>query len=383
MKSKSLILLFIVLALLISGCQQRTPLPTFPPPMTPAPTAAPGSTQAPPSPTPWPPTATYTPVPPSPTPVPPTPTPTPVPPTPTFTPKPTTAPPTPVPSPTATPMPTPQPTPLPYENLDYPFDTVGSYVNAINRKDYRRAYSYFDFTQQSYADFVRGFADTQSVSAVVWPPQWAEGAAGSLYTSVPTILIARHNDGSIHYFVGCFSERLVNPQTAEQPTFWRINHEQSPFREVTNPDGWLLQHACSEFLKDRRFEDKSDPVAALTSYINAINLKDYQRAYGYWELPRQSFQDFVNGFADTDFVILAIRVPPRIEGAAGSIYAEIQTLLLAIHKDGTKHSFVGCYIMRTANPGVSGNPEEWKIYDATMAPAPGNSSDVTQLHPCR
>ncbi len=390
MKRKHFLLLVITAVLLLAGCQQGTPLPTFPPPVAPTltaqptvlPVTKPALTVAP-RPTAVPLTLAPTSAPLTSTPVPAPSTPTSIPPTPTPTPAPPTATPslTPVP-----PSPTSWPTPPAYEELTQPWNLIGSYVNAINRREYKRAYGYFDFTNQSYADFVRGFSDTAHVTAVVWPPSWWEGAAGSMYTSVPTILIAMHKDGSEHYFVGCYMLHRTNPETAGKPTFWGINQAQSEMHAVGSPDGWALEYACKEnhsFDVNVPFDDQSDPIAALTSYVDAINKRDYRRAYGYWESPTQSYEDFVQGFADTKSVVLAVRVPVWTEGAAGSFYAEIQTLLLAIHKDGSKHAFVGCYIMRTANPEMTGHPAKWMIYAADMAASPGNSSDVRLLHRCR
>ncbi len=173
---------------------------------------------------------------------------------------------------------------------------------------------------------------------------------------------------------------------SQTPTHWGFVQHETEMHAVSSPDGWQLEHACSPdlmFPTNEPFDDQSGPIAALSSYVNAINLRDYRRAYDYWESPSQSYEDFVQGFANTKFVILAVRVPYHEEGAAGSFYAEIQTLLLAVHKDGSKHSFVGCYIMRTPNPAMSGHPEKWMIYRAEMAPAPGNSGDVRLLHSCR
>ena len=380
MRRAHFLLLLLIAALVLAGCQRGTPMPTFPPPATPAPTVRPTAT-----PTVRPgltvaPLPKATPLPITPTPVPPTATPTPLPPTPTPVP-PTVAPsPTPMPS-----SPTPPPTAVTREIYEEPWGVIGAYVDAINKREFKRAYGYFDFTNQSYEDFVRGFSDTEHVTAVVWPPTWWEGAAGSFYTSVPTILVAKHKDGSEHYFAGCYALRRANPEMAGKPTSWGINQAQSVMHPVGSPDAWALEHACSEnhtFDWDVPFDDQSSAMAALVSYVDAINRRDFRRAYGYWESPSQSYGDFVKGFADTKSVILAVCVPTHEEGAAGSLYSEIKTMLLATHKDGSKHVFVGHYTMRTSNPSISGQPVKWVIYSANMSPSPGNSSDVRLLHGC-
>ncbi len=395
MRRTHFLLLLLTAVLVLAGCQRGTPMPTFPPPATPVPTIKPAATPTakpgltveplpkatplPVTPTPVPPTVTPTPIPP--TPVPPTATPTPLPPT--LTPVPPTAVPSPTPAP---PSSTPSPTTVVREIHNEPWGLIEAYIEDIDERAFTSAYGCFDFTNQSYEDFVRGFSDTEHVTAVIWPPTWWEGAAGTFYTSVPTILLAKHKDGSEHYYAGCYALQRANPGMAGKPTGWGINQAQSVMHPVSIPDAWALEHACSEnhtFDWEVPFDDQSTPLAALISYVDAINRRDFRRAYGYWETPDRPYEDFVKGFADTKSVILAVCLPTHGEGAAGSWYAEIQTMLLATHKDGSKHVFVGHYIMRTCNPSTCGQPETWRIYSAKMAPSPGNSSDVRLLHGCR
>ncbi|HEY0725016.1 MAG TPA: META domain-containing protein, partial [Pyrinomonadaceae bacterium] len=105
-------------------------------------------------------------------------------------------------------------------------------------------------------------------------------------------------------------------------------------------------------------EDRSDPIAALRSYYDAINARDYRRAYGYWESPTTSFDRFASGFADTDRVRVLVEPPARLDGAAGSIYAEISTIVVATTRAGIERVFAGCYTMRRSNVQDRG----WLIY---------------------
>ena len=74
---------------------------------------------------------------------------------------------------------------------------------------------------------------------------------------------------------------------------------------------------------DHRVTTASDPIEMLVSYYEAINARDYRRAYRLWESPESSYERFVAGFADTDRVRLLVEPSGRNEGAAGSVYAEI------------------------------------------------------------
>lgn len=109
--------------------------------------------------------------------------------------------------------------------------------------------------------------------------------------------------------------------------------------------------------------NESDPVAALTSYYNAIDDRNYEQAYRYWETPASNYDRFVRGFADTSTTRLLIEPPARIEGAAGSLYAQIPTIVIAETRNGSERFFAGCYTMRRSNqPGGT-----WRIYRATIA----------------
>ncbi len=127
------------------------------------------------------------------------------------------------------------------------------------------------------------------------------------------------------------------------------------------------------------YDDRSDPVGLLASYYNAINRQEYRRAWEYWDNPPvSSYDDFVHGYAETASVFLVVSPPTFFEGAAGSAYTSIPTMLIATHLDGSRHVFVGCYVTRRANiaPDID---EGWSLYSATIAASPGNSTDAALL----
>lgn len=152
---------------------------------------------------------------------------------------------TPPPSPTES-QPAPAPTEEAYENLNSPVDLLASYVNAINRQEYQRAYGYWENPPNSYEDFVAGFSDTANVQLIVQPPTRIEGAAGSLYVAIPTVFVDLHRDGSQHTFAGCFTTRKSNlhPPDIPKEDVWHLY--QAQMASVPN-DGIiqaLLAHAC-------------------------------------------------------------------------------------------------------------------------------------------
>jgi hypothetical protein len=284
-----------------------------------------------------------------------------------------------------TPLPTVTPVPPsePYDDRGDPVRLLASYYNAINRKEYRRAWEYWETPPNpSYEDFVQGYADTAHVFLAVSPPTFVEGAAGSRYTSVPALMIAARADGDQRFFVGCYVTRLFNPGADGAPSDqrWSLYSATVSLAPGNTTDATLLAQACESPQPEPPYEDRADPVRLLASYFNAVNLKEYRRAWEYWETPpNPSYEDFVQGYAETASVFLVVRLPVRVEGAAGSEYAGIPTLLIAIHTDGSRHAFVGCYVGRRVNAGTGGVGEGWLLYDAAIDATPGNSTDVILL----
>src|SRR5438093_3672684 len=76
------------------------------------------------------------------------------------------------------------------------------------------------------------------------------------------------------------------------------------------------------------YEDRTSATGALKSYYNAINRKEYERAYGYFDgAPKPqpslapSYDKFVAGYANTAPVTLALGINKMHQAAAdGSLY---------------------------------------------------------------
>src|SRR6187549_722858 len=80
-------------------------------------------------------------------------------------------------------------------------------------------------------------------------------------------------------------------------------------------------------------------IAALATYYDAINDHDYQRAYNLWESPPSSFEQFAKSFAETSHVRILVDPSVRVEGAAGSVFAQISTIVVAPTRNGTERVF--------------------------------------------
>lgn len=128
------------------------------------------------------------------------------------------------------------------------------------------------------------------------------------------------------------------------------------------------------------YEDLTNPVALLASFYNAVNGREYDRAYGYWEIPPGRQEDFSRGYQNTANVQLIVQPPTHIDGAAGSLYAEVPTVIVAHQRNGGERIFSGCYVTRKSSVRAAENPSEggWHIYRASLSPAAANAS-IPQL----
>jgi len=130
---------------------------------------------------------------------------------------------------------------------------------------------------------------------------------------------------------------------------------------------------------DGPLDNRADPVAALVSYYNAINSNDYRQAYRYWESPPSSFEQFARGFADTETVLLLVEPKAPLDGAAGSVFTEIPTVVVATTRSGSERIFAGCYVMRRSNVRDTG----WHIYRATVSTVTSRNRISQMLAGCR
>jgi hypothetical protein len=127
--------------------------------------------------------------------------------------------------------------------------------------------------------------------------------------------------------------------------------------------------------QEQGYENLTSPVDLLSSYYDAINLQEYERAYSYWQEPPLDYASFASGYVETASVQVIVQPPTRIEGAAGSLYVEIPAVLIAQHTDGSVHTFAGCVVTRKSNlPAATPEEDVWHIYQARLAEVANNAA---------
>ena len=121
-------------------------------------------------------------------------------------------------------------------------------LNALNRKEYVRAYGYFQnpsIYPGPYDQYAAGYADTATITAVFGTAQ-SRTAAGNLYYKQPLAMRVQKTDTSIQTFVGCYTLQLAQPAGQYTPPFQPMGITAGNFNVVDNnvDVNTLLSAAC-------------------------------------------------------------------------------------------------------------------------------------------
>lgn len=114
-------------------------------------------------------------------------------------------------------------------------------------------------------------------------------------------------------------------------------------------------------------------VALVRDYYADVNRGDYHRAYQRWGEngpPQNSVAAFADQFSDIRSVQLTVLGEAFMEGAAGSVYANIPIQLVVEKQAGTSQRQSGTAIVRRVNdvPGASDAQLHWHLYRLDLQP---------------
>jgi len=140
----------------------------------------------------------------------------------------------------------------------------------------------------------------------------------------------------------------------------------SESRLVLSDGGEVALNFNDESKANDQQKPGNGPADMLTSYFGAINKREYGKAFALWEHPTTTLEAFSRGYSDTQSVRFLMEQTLRIEGAAGSLFAAVPTIVIARTKKGTERVFAGCYILRKSN--IEEAPTGWHIHKALVSP---------------
>jgi hypothetical protein len=304
---------------------------------------------------------------------------------PTFTPPPATLAPSDTPVPPATPAPTaslaPAATntsvsnpaaPAYIDDRSTPSQIIISLYNAINRREYARAYDYWinpATSLGSFSSYANGYQNTASVD-LVFGQITGDAGAGQMYFTVPVILKTTSGNGSHANFGACYIVHQSQPGFFSEPPFlpMGIDRGQASPAGLNASDTSVLANACNglpagatpvstsgaglNIDKSNYLDNRSGPVETVSSFLNALNLKQYARAYYYFQNPASfpgDFNPWSAGYSDTDTITVTFGTVTS-EGAAGSLYYKVPLSTHVITSSNTTQTFVGCYTLRLGQP---------------------------------
>jgi hypothetical protein len=259
-----------------------------------------------------------------------------------------------------------------------PWQVIVSYYNAISRQEYSRAYGYWNDPANmlgNFTTFANGYADTASVDLVFGPIDAGAGM-NQVYYAVPVILKVTNTNTSHVNYAACYMVHSTNAGVYGAPPVdpMIIVQGGATPSDLNAPDASVLATACASYpsggmimmvtpsnadISASNFIDnRSGPVETVSSLLNALNLKQYARAYGYYTdgaLFPGPYDPWAAGYADTGSITVTFGTPTS-EGAAGSTYWKLPTALKALSTTNTLQTFVGCYTLRLVQPGIQVAP---------------------------
>lgn len=190
-----------------------------------------------------------------------------------------------------------------------------------------------------------------------------------------TITHRRHNNNKAFFWLLLAAIILVGCGTSSQPEATTIPEANLPTQVATAAATALVTATPAATLEptaaatpttnsplpsvpdsELYLDDRSDPIAVLTSLVNALNRHEYLRAYGYWEenaIDLPAYEPFAEGYAETSSIQL--QTGPVYGGvAAGNTYFDVPTILIAETTAGETQSLVGCYRLHLGSPAAQG-----------------------------
>jgi hypothetical protein len=309
----------------------------------------------------------------------------------------------PVPSATTQPTSSPTATPTAAPEAAYLDDrssaeqVIRSYYDAVSKRQYLRAYWYWESstTLPPYDTFAKGFADTTSAQVELGTVGGSPGA-GQLYWSVPAAVFSTTSAGAQN-FVGCYTVHLARPEIQTDPPFKPIAIQTAQVSSVASPAAARsgLATACGTanatplpwgaagagIDSSHYVDNRSAGEQVIQSYYNAVNRKEYARAYGYWESGAPGlapFGTFAAGYTNTKSVALVTK-PGTTDVGAGQLYYSVPAVVTASNADGSTTIFSGCYKLHLGSPNIQATPpfqplgiQSAKIVQAASGADPNN-----------
>jgi hypothetical protein len=260
-----------------------------------------------------------------------------------------------------------------------PSQVIVSFYNAIDRREYLRAYNYWAdpaTSLGSFTSFANGYEDTASVD-LVFGQITGDPGMSQVYYTIPVILKTTATNNTHANYAACYVVHETNPLVYSSPIIDPMSIAQGSAQpsDINASDASVLAAACSGYPvggnppfsassnslnidKSNFVDNRSGPVETVSSLLNALNLKQYVRAYSYFQDPATfpgPYDSYAAGYSATE-AITATFGTVHSEGAAGSLYFKLPLAMTVLTTSGATQTFVGCYTLRLGQPAVQATP---------------------------
>jgi hypothetical protein len=256
-----------------------------------------------------------------------------------------------------------------------PSQVIVSFYNAINRQEYLRAYSYWSDPATSLGSFTAwasGYSNTATVD-LAFGQITGDPGMNQVYYTIPVILKTTAKNNTHTNYAACYVVHETNPLVYSSPIIDPMSIAQGSAKpsDINASDASVLATACSGYPvggnppfsassnglnidKSNFVDNRSGPIETVSSLLNAINLKQYVRAYSYFQNPATfpgPYDPYASGYSDTDSIKVTFGVA-QSEGAAGSLYYKVPLAMKVLTTSGATQTFVGCYTLHLSQPSI-------------------------------
>ncbi len=255
----------------------------------------------------------------------------------------------------------PRPTGDYLDNRSSPEEVLRSYANALNHKVYAQAFSYWwpggGENAPTFAELVNNMQGIETVQIQV--RGMSDGAAaGSRYWRAAALETHRRSDGTTASFDACYTLRLADPQIQAVPPFQPLGIVSAELSQSGTPGDCLAgaerpvtpQPAATGIGPDVYIDNRTAATDVLRSLFNAVNRKEYVRAFAYWRTPPAGLEAFQQGYADTALVEIETGAEQGDSGAGRAGY-RVPVALHARTIAGAEQHYGGCYVVSFPQPG--------------------------------
>lgn len=125
--------------------------------------------------------------------------------------------------------------------------------------------------------------------------------------------------------------------------------------------GLLMAMASAACAHEPYLDDRSTATALIQSYYNAINSRQYSRAWSYrlrldpdteWRAQHREYETFRDGFGDTRRHTMVVTGSEFEDVAAGTYRYVVPVAIDVVSEDGRHERFAGCFYLRLSSPAA-------------------------------